>query len=191
MATPGGPTWKSRSLIKRLEAGRAALARDKRQAPRLSENPHIADLLEDVFHAVEGRYEPSEVLGLGPDEARRMARFGLHLFAQGDEQGALDAGRVAYAASSLCLEACVLLGALYAKQREYVSALRYVEESQKLAPDRVRSWVDGGELRLALGQYDSAANDLRRALELDPKAETPAGRRTVALIAKTLSTVGG
>lgn len=140
---------------------------------------------EDMAYAIVGAYPTNLVLGLSPRDARRLARYGLHVAMHDGYEAAKDFALVAVAADDGYVPACLLMGACLAREGQDRQALYWYERAKRLAPKDVRAYVDCGELKLGLGDYLGAAADFEVALKLDPDGKLPATRRAMSLVART------
>ena len=119
-------------------------------------------------------------------DCAKFLRIGAGFFKSGDYAGAERCAFVATTADATSVDAWVLLGAARAKLLNMDDALVAFETAARLRPDDTQRWVDLAECHLAKMSYKNAAAVLRRAMELDPNGEHPAGRRARALVGRTL-----
>jgi Tfp pilus assembly protein PilF len=125
------------------------------------------------------------------EEVRRLVGLAAKLCQGGDFIAAEGAAEAALLMTPTEHDAWVVLGTAHARQGHHERAVRCFEQAIALAPNDVASHTDLGELLLELGAYSRAAAALERAMELDPKAEHPSGRRARAIVAKTLTKLRG
>src|SRR5262249_39354747 len=83
----------------------------------------------------------AEMLDLTPADARRIARFGMALAAQGDEAGALEAAGVAIAVDPEGIAPCMLMGRLLARRKRYREALEFYQRVLAKNDQQVRVLV--------------------------------------------------
>jgi Flp pilus assembly protein TadD len=76
-----------------------------------------------------------------------------------------------------------ILGSIYQKQEKYPLALIRYNRALALYPNDVQALANRGEIQLKLGNFEKAAEDLKRAIELDPGKKHPAANRARLLVA--------
>jgi tetratricopeptide (TPR) repeat protein len=177
------------TLARDIKDGQVLPGTDHRPLRQFNAHPSVLALREELVYVIFGVLDPAQVLGLSAADGEHLARYGLNLFASDDFEHARAAAALALAANPDCFEACVLMGCVLARAKEERAALGHYLRAQELRPSQVRPWVDSGELRIGLGEYTQAAADLKRAIELDPRGETPAGRRAQTIVVRTLMSV--
>lgn len=72
-----------------------------------------------------------------------------------------------------------------ARGKEYQSAVQSYLAALNIRPNDLECWTDLGEAYVALGEYQLAAQALKQAMQIDPKAEHPSGRRARAIAGRT------
>jgi cytochrome c-type biogenesis protein CcmH/NrfG len=117
-------------------------------------------------------------------DALRLAAMFLK---EKDYEGVAAAAEAATQRDPKSFEAWSLLGMARAKLKLYETAIPPYLKAAELRPDEVTTFTALGELMLGIADFGRSAQALRRACELDPKAETPAGRRARALIGRTIA----
>lgn len=134
-----------------------------------------------------GQLAAADFLGLKPSDAPGFVGFALQMLEQNDLESAASAAELAVASDPRSFQGWMCLGATRARAKQEKSALDAYARAAELNSNDVRLWCDVGELKLALLDYTGAAKALQLAMQQDPKAETPAGRRAQALVAKTFA----
>ncbi|MCC6811385.1 MAG: tetratricopeptide repeat protein [Deltaproteobacteria bacterium] len=86
-------------------------------------------------------------------------------------------------------DAWMLLGMARAHQGEGLAAIRAYQRVVAERPKDVEAWTALGELHLQRLEYDGAAAALREAMQLDPAAQHPAGRRARFAAANAIGTL--
>jgi Tfp pilus assembly protein PilF len=76
-----------------------------------------------------------------------------------------------------------ILGSIYQKQKKYDLALVRYDTALELYPDDIPVLVNRGEIHLTLGNFQQAAQDLKRAIDLDPSKKDSASNRARLLVA--------
>jgi tetratricopeptide (TPR) repeat protein len=75
-----------------------------------------------------------------------------------------------------------ILGSIYQKQQLYDLALIRYNNALTLNPADTNALSNRGEILLKLGRFQEAAQDLKRAIELDPVREDGASNRARLLV---------
>lgn len=147
---------------------------------------------KEGFQAVvDGKLSAVAFLGLTTRDAKHLVGFAVHMVEKGDLDTAESAAEVAAEADSGSYDAWYVLGSIRARKKEAGKALECYAKAAAIDSKNARLWCDVGEIKLSLFDYEGAAKALEMALNVDPKATTPGGRRAQALIAKTYAKVQG
>ena len=125
-------------------------------------------------------------LALGTKNASDYTRLAHFLLQQGEPTGAEGAAELATAIAPEDADAWAALGAARAKAKNYRDAVPAYLEALRLRPTDIACWTDLGETYVYLFELTHAAAALERALELDPEAEDPWGRRARAIVARVV-----
>lgn len=144
-----------------------------------------ADAEQRLRKVMTGQLAAADFLGLRTTDAPGFVGFALQMLDENDLDSAASAAELATAADPRSFEAWMTLGATRARAKEERTALAAYARAAELNSTDVRLWCDVGELKLLLQDYSGAAKALKLAMDADPKADTPAGRRAQALVAKT------
>ena len=83
-----------------------------------------------------------------------------------------------------------ILGSIYQKQKKYDLALIRYDNALALYPDDIEVLVNRGEIHLTQGNFHQAAQDLKRAIDLDPRKKDPAANRARLLVAIVRDAIG-
>ena len=75
-----------------------------------------------------------------------------------------------------------ILGSIYQKQQYYELALIRYNNALSLYPDDISALANRGEIFLKLGNFQEAAQDLKRAIELDPAKKDGSANRARLLV---------
>ena len=78
-----------------------------------------------------------------------------------------------------------VLGSIYQKQKKYPLALIRYNNALALYPDDIQALVNRAEIHLSMGNFEQAAQDLKRAIALDPTKKDSAANRGRMLVAIT------
>jgi Flp pilus assembly protein TadD len=101
-------------------------------------------------------------------------------------QEAMEHAQAATVLDSKSFEAWVLLGIAKARLKDLREAVLCFQRALEQRPDDLQTWVDLGEVCLGINDFHRAGKALGRAIELDPNAEHPAGRRARALAGRAI-----
>lgn len=140
---------------------------------------------------IDGKLSAAEFLGLSTRDARFLLGFAISMAERDQLDTAEAAAEVAVNADPSYFDAWMVLGSVRARRKEAGKALEAYAKAAAIDAKNARLWCDVGEIKLSLFDYEGAAKALGLALECDPKATTPGGRRAQALIAKTYAKVAG
>lgn len=146
--------------------------------------------LAELDSVVAGKKSAAEFLGLGPSDVPGLLGFAATLVDEKDLAGAEATAELATCVDPTAFGAWMLLAQVRVRLSEEERALEAYARAAQLDPKDVRLWCDVGELKLILLDYAGAAKALKLAIDADPGAETPAGRRAQFLVARTYAKLG-
>lgn len=138
---------------------------------------------------LQGEITPQELNAVSGPEMLEMAVIGFSMYEQGRYQEAkvvfqglctLDPGEGYYRTA---------LGAVYLAEDELDAALRALNEAIDLNEKEIASWVNRGEVFLRQGKIIEAAQDFKRAVDLDPENKDPLSHRARILAGAALETM--
>lgn len=181
MATPRTPTANPNLSLAELRTQRAKLASLLEKYRRPFE--------QKLQRVIDGELSATEFLGLKPQHAVGLVGFAAQMLSENDLDSAEAAAELAAAADPSSFDAWMTLGATRARRKQERAALEAYAQAAAIRPTDVRLWCDVGEIKLLLHDYEGAAKALRLAMDADPQAQTPAGRRAQALVAKTFAKI--
>jgi Flp pilus assembly protein TadD len=75
-----------------------------------------------------------------------------------------------------------ILGSIHQKQKQYDLALLHYNNAIALFPDDICSLTNRGEIFVQFGRFQEAAQDFKRAIQLDPGSKDPAANRARLLV---------
>lgn len=158
----------------RVEDARVAYAAARRRHPE-SARPLVALA---VLEGGQGNLPDAETLTeeavlLEPGSAVAHAVRGRHLAAAGDVERAIEAYARAVDLDPAWVEARVELADLFGRRGAFGASLEHLQVASSRRPRDPRIAVALGSTLGALGRYDEAFTELRRAAELDPDALVP------------------
>jgi tetratricopeptide (TPR) repeat protein len=146
---------------------------------------------EDFKKVIDGQVSAAEFLGLTAKDARYLLGFAMTMAERDQLETAEAAAEVAVSADPVYFDAWMVLGSVRARRKEAGKALEAYAKAAALDSKNARLWCDVGEIKLSIFDYEGAAKALEMALNVDPNAKTPGGRRAQALIAKTYAKASG
>jgi Flp pilus assembly protein TadD len=116
------------------------------------------------------------------DEWTALLVTGFNFFRQGrlEEAATIFEGLVVVDSHNPYIQG--LLGSIYQKQELYDLALIRYNNTLTLNPADTNALSNRGEILLKLGRFQEAAQDLKRAIELDPTREDGASNRARLLV---------
>ncbi len=138
---------------------------------------------------LRGEISLRELRGLTGPEMLAIAMQGYQLY----EQGRYDKAKVVF--EGLCiLEPSesyyrTALGAVYLAEDNLEMAEKLLSAAIRLNKDELASYVNRGEVYLRQGKVLEAAQDFKRAVELDPQQKDPISQRARLLATATLETI--
>lgn len=144
---------------------------------------------ENLEKFVMGEITWAELEGMSMEEAYAIADLGYTLFEQGryDDSQTVFEGLVIGNPYDAYFH--TMLGAIYAKKNMHEEAAEEYSIAIELDPKNISALVNRGELLLQHGEFEYAMEDLKKAIDLDPKAENPSGIRARALAAATAAII--
>ena len=179
-------------------------------APSPSEQKTIADFMakqgkkevtpdwEKILYAPErvekwlkGEMTMRQLHAISGPEMLEMAIVGFSMYEQGkyDEAAVIFQGLNALDPyESYYLTA---LGAVYLAQEDLEYAMKCFNQAIKLNEKEIASYVNRGEVFLRQGKVLEAAQDFKKAVDLDPEGKDPLTHRARLLAAAALETIEG
>jgi tetratricopeptide (TPR) repeat protein len=149
----------------------------------MAENPEIE---ERVDRWLSGKLTTAEVYELTPELVKALAEHGYLLY----EEGKYDSARVIFEALAVVNSSDPniqkMLGSIYQIQNKWDAAYYHYTQSLRMAPNDIFVIANRGETLIQMQRPREAAEDLKRAIQLDPQNTNPVGRRARVLLA-TLS----
>lgn len=127
------------------------------------------------------------VAALSAADAERFTKLAVGLLSDEDIEGALAAAEVAVSCDPQSFLAWSALGTAAARAKQFSRAATAFLRAAEQKPEDVSSWTDAGECYLQLADYHAASDCLRQAMENDPEAKHPSGRRARALVGRTIA----
>jgi tetratricopeptide (TPR) repeat protein len=143
-----------------------------------------ASIVNQLRRVQAGSISAQGALGLKSSDAPAFSKHGTYLLQIGQAEPALACGELATALAPDAASGWLVRGAAAARLGREAQALLCYGAAARLDPKNTRVWVDLAEIQLSALDYASAAKDLKRALETDPTAKSPAGKRAQVLIAQ-------
>jgi Flp pilus assembly protein TadD len=141
----------------------------------------------ELEQVLAGKKSPAEFLGLSGANVPGLCGFAAQLLADDDVEGAEATAELATLLDGKSFPAWMVLGAARARRDDEEGALEAYGHAAEINSSHPRLWCDVGELKLILLDYAGAAKAFSLAIDADPKAATPAGKRAQYLVAKTVA----
>ena len=144
--------------------------------------PENIELQERVDRWLKGQFNSAELYEISPELFRALAEYGCLLY----EQGKYESARVIFEAlatiNSSDPNIQKFLGSIYQIQKKWDAAYYHYTQSLKMSPDDLFVIVNRGESLIHVQRPREAAEDFKRAIQLDPQGNHPAGRRARVLL---------
>jgi tetratricopeptide (TPR) repeat protein len=137
----------------------------------------------------EGKVTLQELQGITAQEMLAMALMGYQLY----EQGRYDKAQIIFE-GLIALDPresyyYTALGAVYLAGDNLPMAQKLLSAAIRTNPHDLAAHVNRGEVHLRQGQVLEAAQDFKRAVELDPQQKDPISQRARLLATATLETI--
>jgi len=140
------------------------------------------DIEEKVDRWLNGQIDTSELYGLSPGLMKSLAEYAYMLY----EQGKYDISRLIFSALAVSDSADPnfqkMLGSIYQIQGKWDAAYYHYTQSLRLSPNDIFVIANRGETLIQMQRPREAADDLKRAIQLDPEGSNPVGRRARILL---------
>lgn len=141
------------------------------------------DIEERVEKWLKGKVTTADVYELTPELVKALAEHGYLLY----EEGKYDPARVIFEALASVNSADPniqkMLGSIYQIQNKWDAAYYHYTQSLRMAPNDIFVVANRGETLIHMQRPREAAEDLKRAIQLDPGNNNPVGRRARVLLA--------
>jgi predicted Zn-dependent protease len=82
-----------------------------------------------------------------------------------------------------------ILGSIHQKQKQYDLALLRYNNAIALFPDDIHSLTNRGEIFVQFGRFHEAAEDFKKAIQLDPDRKDPSANRARLLVSLVQETI--
>ena len=137
---------------------------------------------ERVDRWLKGQIDTSQLYGLTAPLAKSLAEYGYLLY----EQGKYDTARLIFEALAVQNNTDPniqrMLGSIYQIQEKWDAAYYHYSQALRLSPDDIFVVANRGETLIQLQRPREAAEDLKRAIQLDASGTNPVGRRARILL---------
>jgi Tfp pilus assembly protein PilF len=149
--------------------------------------PQNIELQERVDRWLKGQMKSADLYEISPQLYRSLAEYGCLLY----EQGKYETAKVIFEAlatiDSSDSNVQKFLGSIYQIQKKWDAAYYRYSQSLKISPNDLFVIVNRGESLIHAQRPREAAEDFKRAIQLDPQGNHPAGRRARVLLANLSS----
>lgn len=136
-----------------------------------------------------GKITWAQLEGMTMEQAYSIAEFGYTMYQQGRYKDARTLFEGLVIGNPYDPYFHAMLGAIYTKLDLHEEAAQEFSIAIELDPEDINSYVNRGELLLQHGEFEAAMEDLKAAIDLDPKGENPASLRARALAAATAAVI--
>jgi tetratricopeptide (TPR) repeat protein len=140
------------------------------------------DLEERVDRWLSGQMTSSELYGLTPEISKALAEHAYLLY----EEGKYETARLIFEGLAVCNSSDPntqkMLGSIYQIQEKWDAAYYHYTQSLKNSPNDIFVIVNRGETLIQMQRPREAAEDLKRAVQLDPNGSNPVGPRARILL---------
>jgi tetratricopeptide (TPR) repeat protein len=140
------------------------------------------EIEERVDLWLKGKIDTAQLYGLSATVAKSLAEYGYLLY----EQGKYDTARVIYEALAVQNSSDPniqrMLGSIYQIQGKWDAAYYHYSQCLRLSPNDIFVIANRGETLIQLQRPREAAEDLKRAIQLDADGTNPVGRRARILL---------
>lgn len=123
-----------------------------------------------------------DLLELKTNQVAALMVVGHRLYKQGRVKDAVKIFEGLAALESNYAYVQGILGSLYQKQEQYGPALVRYNNALTLFPEDINSLTNRGEIFIKLGRFQEAAEDFKKAMQLDPERKDPASNRARLLV---------
>lgn len=139
---------------------------------------------------IMGEATLGQLYGITIEEAYSVAELGYTLFEQGRVREAQTVFQGLVISNPYDGYFHSVLGSIYQKQGLSDGAIEEYSISIGLDPANVEAYVNRGELLMARGNFEQAAGDFKKAIEMDPDGTNRSVNRARALSSLTAAALG-
>jgi tetratricopeptide (TPR) repeat protein len=139
---------------------------------------------------IMGEATLGQLYGITIEEAYSVAELGYTLFEQGRVKEAQTVFQGLIISNPYDGYFHSVLGSIYQKQGLTDGAIEEYSISIGLDPANVEAYVNRGELLMSKGNFEQAAGDFKKAIEMDPDGSNPSVNRARALASVTAAALG-
>ena len=135
---------------------------------------------------IQGQITLGDLEGIDKEAQYQMAEKGYQLI----EEGKLDDGKIVFE-GLLALDPfdayfLTALGSIAQRTEQFDEADHFYSRALEINPFSIAAWAHRGETRIHKGLLLEAAEDLTKAIDLDPKGEDPIALRA-RMVAQTVA----
>lgn len=127
-----------------------------------------------------------DAIGLSTQNAEQFSRVAAAFLADKDLALAEASAEIATQCEPSYAPGWLILGSALARKGDFKEAVPAYLRALELRPGDIAAWCNLGELYISLLDYPKAAQALKQAMTLDPKAEHPSGIRARIVVVNTL-----
>lgn len=140
---------------------------------------------EKLSRYVKGEIALADVLNVNAKHMAALLLTGHNMYSQGrlDDARKIFEGLTALDKRNPYIHG--ILGSIHQQQEKYDDAIRCYSTAIVMFPSDINSLTNRGEIYLKLGKFAEAAQDFKRAIELDPEKKHAAANRSRILVSLT------
>jgi tetratricopeptide (TPR) repeat protein len=141
---------------------------------------------ENIKRFFKGEMTLAQIMGVTLDEAYALAEYAYTMFEQGRTREARQIVESLVVQNPKDAYLHTLLGAIYWKLDMPEEAVEEYGYAIEMDPNNIPALTNRGEILLQHGEMDTALDDLKAAIELDPAGKHPSAARARALATATV-----
>lgn len=140
------------------------------------------ELQERVDLWLKGQLKGAELYNISPQIFKALAEYGYLLYEQGKYELSKTIFEALATINSSDSSVQKFLGSIYQLENKWDAAYYHYTQSLKFSPDDIFVIVNRGETLIHMQRPREAAEDLKRAIQLDPQGTHPVARRARILL---------
>ncbi len=154
--------------------------------PDLMQNIPVEDRIKAF---IQGEITLADLYGMPHEELYDIAEYGKMLYDQGKIKDAEIIFSALTALDPYDANFHAALGAVYQKQNKFDEAIIEYDRAIQCNNFHITSLVNRAEIKIMKGELNEAAEDLKKAIELDPDGKDPYAQRARGLAMAVATTL--
>lgn len=157
----------------------------------LNRKPLLIDTFspDQIEKFLMGEATLGQLYGITMEEAYSIAEIGYNFLEHGKYRQAQSIFEGLVLCNPLDGYFHTLLAAVYQKLDLLDAAIKEYTLALALDPTDIQAWVNRGEVLMQKGEFEFAAIDFKKAIELDPERKNKSANRARALAAATYAAI--